>query len=85
MWQAHYYLAVNRVRDLAAEADRRRRWQLDDEWSDRPTAADGAPSRVRAGVARAAAAISRAAGRFAVRLDGRVCVDGMPERLLRDA
>ena len=28
MWQAHYYLATTRVRELAAQADQRRRWAL---------------------------------------------------------
>ena len=85
MWQAHYYLAVTRMRELEAEAGRRRRWQLEDTWSDRLTAPRRGPNRMRGGAARAAAGISRVAARFAVRLDGSVCVDGRAERLVRDA
>lgn len=85
MWQTQYYLCRMRMRELEAEADRRRRWQLQDRWNGRPTTSSRAPNRARAGAARAAATISRAAGRFAVRLDGRVVVDTGSERLLRDA
>jgi hypothetical protein len=85
MWQTHYYLAVMRMRELEAEVDRRRRWQLQDGWNGHPTAPGGDPNRVRAGAARAAAGISRAVARFAVRLDGRVVVEPGSERLLRDA
>jgi hypothetical protein len=85
MWQTHYYLAVMRMRELEAEADRQRRWQLQDRWNGRATAPGRAPNHACAGAARAAAMISRGAARFAVRLDGRVCVDANPERLLRDA
>lgn len=79
MWQAHYYLATTRIRELAAEADRRQRWMLQDGWNDRPTAGVRTPNRLRAGTARAVALVSRGAARFALRLDGRVCVEACPE------
>lgn len=84
MWQTHYDLYLLRMRELEREADRRRRWQLQDRWNGRPTSGRG-PNRARAGAARAAAAVSRVAARFAVRLGGRVIVEPGPERLLRDA
>ena len=85
MWQTQYYLHLARMRELEAEADRRRRWQVEDASNGRWTVRHEEPNRVRAAVARAAALVSRAAARFAVRLDGRVVVDPGSERLLRDA
>ena len=85
MWQAHYYLAVNRMRQLEADADRRRRWAFEDGWNGRDTRADLGPSRVRARAAGAAARLSRATARFAVWLDCRVVVEQREERVLRDA
>jgi hypothetical protein len=85
MWQTHYYLAVMRMRELEAATDRRRRWQLQDLSNGRTTAPGRGANRARAGAARAAATISRAAARFAVRLDGRVFVEPGSERLLPDA
>ena len=85
MWQTYYDLYLLRRRELEAEADRRRRWQLEDRWNGRPSAPDGAPNRARDGAARAARLISRAAGQFATRLDERVSVEPGPERPLRDA
>jgi hypothetical protein len=85
MWQAHYYLAVQHMHDLETEAARRQRWMLDDARTDRPMAPARLPNPLRAGAARAAAVISRASARFALRLDRRVCVGASPEQLLRDA
>lgn len=75
MWQAHYYLAVAKTRELEAEADRKRRWHLQDSWNDRPTAGVRTPSRLRVGTARVVALVSRGTARIALRLDGRVCVE----------
>ncbi len=84
MWQTQYYLHMMRMRELEADADRRRRWQLEDRWNSRPTVTDRAPSRARAGAARAVARMSRAAARLAVWLDGRVVVERGSKRVLRD-
>jgi len=84
MWQVQYHLHMMRMRELEAEADRRRRWQLEDRWNSRPTATDRAPNRARAGAARAAGRMSRAAARFAWWLDGRVVVERGSKRVLRD-
>lgn len=85
MWQVQYYLYQMRLRELEAEADRRRRWELQDGWNGRAARAGRGPNRARTGAARAAAAISRTAARLALRLDRRVMAESGPERLLRDA
>ena len=85
MWQSMYDLHRLRMRELEAEADRRRRWALEDGWNARRSADDPARGRARAGAARAAASISRAAARFALWLDCRVAVDARGDRILRDA
>lgn len=83
MWQHHYLIHVARMDALRAEADRERRWRLQDETNGR-----GVPRR--AGSARVVtagwlAAASRAGARLARRLDERVVLDLGPERLARDA
>lgn len=83
MWQTHYDLYLMRKRQLEAEADRRRLWQPEVRSNGRRPALNGAPKRVRAGAARAARLISRAADQFAVRLDGPACVEPGPDRTLR--
>jgi hypothetical protein len=86
VWQTHYDLCLLRTRELEAEADRRRLWQQPEGRSTgRRSAPNRAPSGVRAGAARAARLIRRAANQFAVRLDGRACVEQGPDRSLRDA
>jgi hypothetical protein len=75
MWQAHYYLARTRIRELAAEADRRQRWMLDGNSNGRPAPVIRTPNRLRAGTARVVAVLSRITARFALRLDSRVCVE----------
>ena len=85
MWQVQYDLHRLRMRELEAEADQRRRWHLEDGWNGRAEAIERRPNQVRVRAARAAAALSRAAARFAVRLDGRVVPEAGPERLLHDA
>lgn len=83
MWQHHYLLHRARYEALLAEADRERRWRLQDE-------ANGRLRVVPAGSLRLAAAgwiaaVSRAAARLARRLDERVVLDLGAERLARDA
>ncbi len=85
MWQTTYDLYQLRMREIEAEAERRRRWQLDDRWNGRPYVSGRAPNRARAGAARAARLISRAADRFALWLDGRVSAEPGRDRVLRDA
>jgi hypothetical protein len=85
MWQTMYDLHRLRMRELEAEADRRRRWALEDDWNGRETRADLGESRARARAASAAAGLSRAAARFAVWLDCRVVVEQREDRILRDA
>mgnify|MGYP001178122203 CR=1 FL=1 len=78
MWQAHYDLYLMRMRALEAEVERRRRWQLQDQWNGRATAAPRVANRARVGAAQVAAVISRGAARLALRLDGRVVVESRP-------
>jgi hypothetical protein len=85
VWQTHYDLYLLRERELEAEADRRRRWRLEDRWNGPSTASYRASNRARGGIARAARLTSRAAGQFAVWLDGRVSVEPGPDRSLHDA
>jgi hypothetical protein len=85
MWQTMYDIHRLRMRELEAAADRRRRWALEDGWNARTSAGDPAPSRARAGAARAAASISRGAARIALWLDCRVVVEARGDRVLRDA
>lgn len=83
MWQLHYLQHLDRMDALRAEADRERRWRLQDEANGR--AVPPAPGMARAAVARRVAAASRAAARLARRLDERVALDLGPERLAPDA
>ncbi len=85
MWQHHYVIHLMRMEALRADAERERRWRLQDEWNRRPEGG-GRPGagRVRAGMARLVATVSVAGARLARRLDGRVAVDLGPDRLLRD-
>jgi hypothetical protein len=84
MWQHHYLLHVARMDALRAEAERERRWRLQDDANGRPAAAP-AHGRARAAIARWLVAGSRAGARLARRLDERVVLDLGPERLVRDA
>ncbi len=85
MWQTHYYIAVQRMRDLEAEAARRRGWTLADGPDGRPVPRDRAPSRARVGAAQVAAGVSRAAARVAIWLDCRVAAEPRGDAALRDA
>ncbi|MDR3634263.1 MAG: hypothetical protein P4L84_10710 [Isosphaeraceae bacterium] len=85
MWQTHYDLVLLRMRELEAEAETRRRWQLEDRWNGQASAPVGGPSRARSGAARAARLVSRAADQFAVWLGGGVPVEPRPDRSLRGA
>jgi hypothetical protein len=83
MWQHQYLIHRARMDALIAEADRERRWRLQDQ-------ANGRGAAPRAGAARAVVAAwlvaaSRAGTRLARRLDERVTLDLGPERLARDA
>lgn len=84
MWQHHYVIHAMRMEELRAEADRHRRWHREDEENGR-LAGRPSPGRAREATARALAAISRAAARFAHRLDERVALDLGADRRLRDA
>lgn len=83
MWQQQYVIHRARMDALIAEADRERRWRLQDEANGRGVA----PRRgsARAAVAGWLVAASRAGTRLARRLDERVALDVGPERLARDA
>jgi hypothetical protein len=83
MWQHHHLLHVSRMDALRAEAERERRWRLQDTANGRLVVAPAGPAR--AAIARWLAAGSSAGARLARRLDGRVAVDLGPERLVRDA
>jgi hypothetical protein len=85
MWQPHYAHYQLRMREIEAQVDRRRRWQLEDAGNGRPIGSDRSPNPARAGAARVAAGISRAAARFALRLDRRVTVESSRKRMLPDA
>lgn len=87
MWQHHYLLHRARMDALRAEAERERRWRLQNEANGR--SAPGRPPRPRASAGRALAAgwlaaASRAGARLARRLDEQVVLDLGPERLARD-
>jgi hypothetical protein len=82
MWDSQYSLHQMRMDALRDEADRERRWRLQD-------AANGRAEAVSRGLARSAlargmAAVSRSAARLARRLDGAVVLEIGPERLARD-
>jgi len=83
MWQHHYLLHVARMDALRAEADRERRWRLENAANGRAVVMPA--GRARVAVARWLAAGSAAAARLARRLDERVAIDLGPERLVRDA
>ena len=83
MWQHHYLLHLDRMAALRAEADRDRRWRLQDDANGRVAA--GRRLSARIAVAGGLAALSRAGARLARRLDERVVLDIGPERLARDA
>lgn len=83
MWQHHYLIHAMRMEELRAEADRERRWRLEDLENGRVGAP--APGTMRSLAARGVAALSRGAARIARRLDARVPVEVRAERLVRDA
>ena len=83
MWQHHYRIHLDRMAALRAEADRERRWRLQDQANGR--VATARPASARIVVAGWLAAASRAGARLARRLDERVALDLGPERLARDA
>lgn len=84
MWQHHYILSTMRTRELRAEAERERRWRLQDEANGRQRTARS-PGRARAATARLVAAASRGTARIARRLDERMALEVGPEILARDA
>ncbi len=83
MWQHHYLIHRARMDALIAEADRERRWRLQDEANGRGAAARTGAARSR--VAGWLAAASRSGARLARRLDEHVVLDLGSERLVRDA
>lgn len=84
MWQTMYDLHRLRQREIEAAVERRRLWAHDIP-AERASSRDRAPSRLRAGGARAAAGVSRATARFALWLDCRVALEPREDRALRDA
>jgi hypothetical protein len=84
MWQHHYVIHKMRMEELCAEAEREQRWHLADVENSR-RAATPVPGQARVLAARGIAAVSRAAGRVARRLDARVALELGPDRLVRDA
>jgi hypothetical protein len=84
MWQHHYVIHKMRMEELQAEADRERRWHVQDLANGRRSARP-APGNARALAARAVATVSRSTARIARRLDARVAVEIGTERLVRDA
>ncbi len=84
MWQHHYVIHQMHMEELRAEADRERRWHLQDLESGRRSAGS-VPGRARVLAARAVAAVSRSTARIARRLDARVAVEIGADRLVRDA
>ncbi len=82
MWQHHYFIHQMQMERLRADADRARRWHLEDIENGRAVATTPGPGRVL--VARGIATLSRVAARTARRLDGRANVTLGPERTLRD-
>lgn len=87
MWQTHYLLHRARMDALLEEADRERRWRIQDLETQRHAPGSvGRPAwRLRGWIAGWLAAASKVAARLARRLDERVVVDLGPDRLLRDA
>ena len=83
MWQHQYLIHRARMDALIAEADRERRWRLQDEANGRAAARRGGSARTVAAGWLAAASLVGA--RLARRLDERVTLDLGPERLARDA
>ncbi len=83
MWQHHYVVHQMRMEQLRAEADRERRWHLEDIENGR-VRVPSIPGPVRAAAARALAAVSRGTAAGARRLDGRLA-GPVPGRALRDA
>jgi hypothetical protein len=82
MWQHHYRIHLARMDALRAEADRERRWRLQDRANGRAAPPAG---RTRVAIARWIAAASTHGARLARRLDERVAIDLGPDRLVRDA